>query len=54
MGIKMGLWVYGNGISGLYLFSIPIEEYVYMLTAPYAAIVLWEAFHKKIKRYKKV
>lgn len=50
MGIKMDLWEYGSGILGIYFFSVPFEEYIFMLVAPYATIVLWEAFHKAIKR----
>lgn len=54
-GIKMGLWEYsGQGILQYYLLDIPIEEYFYMLIAPYTAIVIWESFHKlNIRKNKK-
>ena len=55
MGVKMGLWSYGEGILGNKIYAIPIEEYIFMGVAPYGTIVLWETFHKlsgKIRRKK--
>lgn len=49
IGIKMGLWGYGNGILQIYFYDIPVEEYIFMGFAPYATIVFWEAFHKLVK-----
>lgn len=54
MGIAMNIWFYnGQGIMGVYYLSIPIEEYAYMVFAPYASIVVWEAFHRAIRRKKR-
>ncbi|OGH50370.1 MAG: hypothetical protein A3G13_00340 [Candidatus Levybacteria bacterium RIFCSPLOWO2_12_FULL_37_7] len=51
VGIHMNIWYYNNqGILGMYYLSIPFEEYLYMIFAPYSSIVLWESFHKTIKR----
>lgn len=58
VGIHLNIWYYNNqGILGVYYLSIPFEEYLYMIFAPYSSIVLWESFHKAIgtkdKRRKK-
>lgn len=54
MGIAMNIWFYnGQGIMGVYYLSIPIEEYAYMVFAPYSSIVVWEAFHRAIRRKKR-
>lgn len=50
-GINFNLWSYsGEGILGVYFLNIPVEEYLFMVVAPYGAIVLWEAFHKGLNR----
>lgn len=52
-GIALGIWGYnGQGIMGVYYLSIPVEEYAYMIFAPYSSIVVWEAFHKARGRRK--
>lgn len=50
MGVKMNLWTYGEGILGNYIYNVPIEEYLFMVIAPYSTIVLWETIHKALRR----
>lgn len=46
-GVGLKLWSFtGNGLQGTYFLSLPIEEYLFMVIAPYGAIVVWESFHK--------
>lgn len=50
-GLILKLWIYpGEGLSGLYYLSLPLEEYLYLFIAPFIAIIVWETFHKAIKR----
>ena len=50
-GVNLHLWAYdGLGIIGVYFLSLPLEEYLFLLIAPYAAIVFWEFLHLKVFR----
>ncbi len=46
LGIEMGVWQYGVGTSVHRFFNIPLEEYLYMLFAPYGLVVTWESLNK--------
>lgn len=46
LGIEMGVWEYGVGTSTNKFLNIPLEEYLYMMFAPYGLIVTWEAISK--------
>lgn len=48
-GIQLDLWHYGNGILGSYFLGIPIEEYIFIISGPFGAIVLWEALNKTFR-----
>lgn len=52
LGIEMGVWQYGVGTSEIRFFTIPLEEYLYMLFAPYGLVVTWEGFNKFLSKRK--
>jgi len=44
-------WLYpGAGMIGRYIFGLPIELYLFYLTGPYFAFVVYELIHKKIDK----
>jgi hypothetical protein len=44
-------WLYsGAGMIGWHIFGLPIELYLFYLTAPYFAFVVYELIHKKIDK----
>jgi lycopene cyclase domain-containing protein len=41
------IWIFpGNGIVGIRFFTLPAEEYLFLLTAPYFALVLYKTIIK--------
>lgn len=49
--VLMKLWEFKPyGITGIYLYQLPMEEYLFMIVAPYAAIVLWETINRILIR----
>lgn len=50
-GILLQLWEYPlSGTTGISFLYLPLEEYLFIATTPYEAIVSWEVFHKIRKR----
>lgn len=51
LAVSFNLWGFpGQGLVGVYIVKLPIEEFLFMIIAPFGAIVVWEAFHKAIKK----
>ena len=43
-------WVFpGNGLIGVRLFGLPLEEFLFFLIMPYFTLTLYKIFDKKVK-----
>ena len=43
-------WSYpGNGLIGIYIFGLPLEEFLFHLIAPYAILTTYKFYDKRIK-----
>ncbi|MDP2789464.1 MAG: lycopene cyclase domain-containing protein [bacterium] len=43
-------WIFpGDGLIGIRLWGLPIEEFLFFLIVPYFALVLYKFYDKKIK-----
>ena len=43
-------WIFpGNGLIGIRLFGLPLEEFLFFLIMPYIAFTLYKIFDAKIK-----
>jgi len=43
-------WAFpGNGLIGIYIFGLPIEEFLFFLIMPYFAFTLYKIFDAKIE-----
>jgi len=43
-------WVFpGPGLVGIRIYGLPIEEFLFFLILPYAAITMYKFYEKKIK-----
>lgn len=41
-------WVFpGDGLIGLRIFGLPVEEFLFFLIVPYAALVMYKFYDKK-------
>jgi len=41
-------WIFpGNGITGIFIGLVPIEDYLFALILPYALLVIYKAINKK-------
>jgi hypothetical protein len=47
----MEIWVFNpSNLSELYFLDIPIEEYLFVITLPYASLFIYDLYKLKIKR----
>jgi lycopene cyclase domain-containing protein len=43
-------WIFpGNGLLGIYIYGLPIEEFFFFLIMPYFAFTIYKIYHAKIK-----
>src|SRR3989344_8972764 len=43
-------WIFpGNGLIGLRLYGLPIEEFLFFLIVPYGALTMYKFYDKRIK-----
>ncbi|KKQ08198.1 MAG: Lycopene cyclase [Parcubacteria group bacterium GW2011_GWB1_36_5] len=43
-------WIFpGDGLIGIRIFGLPIEEFLFFLIIPYAALVMYKFYDTKIK-----
>jgi lycopene cyclase domain-containing protein len=48
---EMGVWGFNpTYITGFYIFSLPIEEWMFFITVPFACVFIYEVLNKFIKR----
>ncbi|MDO8628142.1 MAG: lycopene cyclase domain-containing protein [Nanoarchaeota archaeon] len=48
--IWRGHWVYpGNGLVGLFIARIPVEDFLFFLVVPQSVLVVYKLFDRKIK-----
>lgn len=48
--VARGVWSFpGNGVLGIRVFNVPIEENLFMIVVPYFVVVLYKIIDKKIK-----
>lgn len=44
-------WIYPrNGLIGIYIFGLPVEEFLFHLIIPYAILTAYKFWDKKIKK----
>ncbi len=44
-------WIFpGNGLVGLRIHGLPIEEFLFFLIIPYVVLVMYKFYDKKLKR----
>ena len=49
-GVYRKHWIYpGNGLIGIYIFGLPIEEFLFHLIAPYAVLTAYKFWDKKLR-----
>ncbi|MEK6847216.1 MAG: lycopene cyclase domain-containing protein [Nanoarchaeota archaeon] len=47
-----GYWIFpGNGLIGIRIFGLPIEEFLFFLIMPYFAFTVYRIFHNKVKYF---
>lgn len=50
VALSRGHWAYpGEGLMGIYVGIIPIEDYVFAIVCPYFLLVLYKVISKQIK-----
>jgi lycopene cyclase domain-containing protein len=48
--VNKGVWAFpGNGLLGLYFYTLPVEEIIFMVIIPYFSIILYKVIHKHIR-----
>lgn len=54
ISVKRGLWTFNpDFVTGIYLFSLPVEEILFFAVIPFSCLFLWETvkyFERRIKK----
>lgn len=46
--VSRGVWAFpGNGLLGIHIFNLPIEEYLFMIIIPYFSLIVYKYIDKK-------
>ena len=47
--VAKGIWNFpGDGILGIYLINLPLEEYLFVLIVPYFILTVYKVVDKKV------
>jgi lycopene cyclase domain-containing protein len=48
--VAHGVWAFpGDGILGVHIFNLPIEEYLFVLVVPYFVLIMYKTILKKVR-----
>lgn len=51
LAVSQGIWRFsGKGVLGIYLFKLPIEEYLFVLVVPYFMLMVYKSLHIVFKK----
>ncbi len=48
--VARGHWIYpGSGLVGVFIFRLPIEDFLFMLVVPYSVLITYKFYDTRIK-----